>query len=364
MPEPREAGAPTLTIGILVGRESDWLARCLADLATVRLPKVVVTNFDLAATRRACDEHGVACDVFAPEAPFSFARQKNRLFEVCGTPWILMLDVDETIAPGDLETAIDLSRRPPDCAFVPRHVFLGAAGPLVVDAQPRLLPGDGRFAFEGHVASTLEAEHERGEALEPANFEILDHGAVWDPDRPLARRARYAELSRHERQRLLAIARAKDPANLCRLGFRQHVMRYDRRAAPFLRAYLRERPAHPTAEYLLARVEERTLGRQPALDRLSTLAGRGTRDYRVYRALTRMLHAERDWGALTRVAELALRCYPQSAAFHHQLAVARHRLGDLAGAERAHAESLRLFPSYRPAHAFERALELAREVPA
>ncbi len=160
----------------------------------MRLPKVVVTNFDLAATRRTCDEHGVACDVFAPEGPFSFARQRNRLFEVCRTPWILMLDVDETIAPSHLRTALELSQRPPDRAFVPRHLFLGAGGPLLVDEQPRLLPGDGRFAFEGHVANTLAAEHERGEALEPANFEIVDRGAVWDPGRTEARRARYAEL--------------------------------------------------------------------------------------------------------------------------------------------------------------------------
>ncbi len=36
----------------------------------------------------------------------------------------------------------------------------------------------------------------------------------------------------------------------------------------------------------------------------------------------------------------------------------------LSGAARAHAESLRLFPSYGPALAFDRALALEREVPA
>ncbi len=363
---PERTGAPRLTIGILAGRESDWLARCLAELAGVQAPKLVVTNHDLAATRRACEDHGAGCSLFAPPGPFSFARQRNRLFEVCRTPWILMLDIDEMIAPAHLKEALELAEQPPDRAFVPRHRFVGREGPLIIDEQPRLLPGDGRFAFEGHVANTIEAEHERGDVLEPANFEIVDRGAVWDPGRVALRQARHAELGRHERARLRAIARAKDPASWCRLGFRQHVMGHDRRAEPYLRAFLRERPAHATAEYLLARVEERTRpqGRNAALARLQALAERGARDYRVYRALTRLHHADRDWSALARAAERALRLYPRSAVFHHQLAVARHALGDREGAERAHDQALLLFPELRPARAFARVLERTTEVPA
>jgi hypothetical protein len=365
MREPGE-GPPMLSIGILVGREADWLARCLDDLPPIEAPKLVVTNFDLDATRRLCGERGVSFHVFSPGGAFSFARQRNALFEHCRTPWILMLDVDETISGSHLKTALALSRRPPERAFVPRHSFLGPSGLLLSDEQPRLLPGDGRFAFEGHVANTLEAEHERGEVLLPANFEILDRGAVWDERRMAARRSRFLELARHEQSRLLALSRARDRSSWCRIGFREHVMGHDLRAAVFLRAFARDAEVSPTASYLLARVEERTLpdGAERALARLSRLAECGAADYRIYRALARLHRARRDFGSLRRSAEQALRVHPECAVFHHQLAVACHGQGDLDGAALAHAESLRLDPGLRPARTLGRALELSLEVPA
>ncbi len=360
MPDPEGSSAPTLTIGLLLGSESELLARFLADLPAVDVPKVVVTNFDRVETRRTCDEHGIACHVFAPGGPFSFARQRNRLFEVCRTPWILMLDVDEAILPEHLRTAISLSRLPPEQAFVPRHLFMGDAGLLLLDQQPRLLPGDGRYAFEGHVANTLEVEHARGEVLEPANFQIVDRGAVWNPAQPELRRARFRALARHEGARLLGIARAGEPSSWCRLGFRHHVLGHDRRALPYLRAFLRELPGQPTAEYLLARVEERMpQGREAALRRLWRLADAPTRDYRVYVALVRLLSEDREWERVRRAAELALRLFPGSAVFHHQLAVARYHVGELEAATSAHEESLRLYPDLPPARVFARALALA-----
>jgi hypothetical protein len=366
MSDPAEPAPPTLTIGLLLGAEVELLRRFLADLPAVDMPKVAVTNFDLAETRRVCEEHEIACQVFAPAGPFSFARQRNRLFEACRTPWILMLDVDEAITPPHLDAALRLARRPPDRAFVPRHLFMGEAGPLLVDHEPRLLPGDGRFAFEGHVANTLEVEHERGEVLEPANFQITDRGAVWNPARPELRGARFRELARHEGRRLLGIARAKEPSSWCGLGFRHHVMGHDRRAAPYLMAFLRESPGHPTAEYLLARVEERMpQGPESALRRLWRLADSETKDFRVYVALIRLHNERREWDAVCRFAEEACRLFPETAVFHHQLSVARYHLGEREGAMLAHKDALRLYPDFPPARVFARALALAgAEAPA
>jgi len=358
MPEPRGTGAPTLTIGCSpAASPPGWRAAW--------------------PTRRGAAAEGRRHQLRPRRDPAGVRRARRRLRRLRAGRAVLVRAPEESPVRG-LPHALDPDARhrrddrsgrprdgaravatPPDRAFVPRHVFLGASG-RCSSTSSRGCSRDGRFAFEGHVANTLEAEHERGEALEPANFEIADRAPSGSrSDRGAPRPLRRA--ARHERRRLLTIARTRDSASsapglpAARDGSRP-------RAASFLRAYCGSAPPIPPPSTCsrASRSGHSAASPRSIASRLSPGAARGTTG-----STGRSPHAprDRDWRALAHARSwpcAGIRSPPSSTTSSRWPATrsATWRAPSRPTPSRCGCSEL------PPALAFDRALELAGEVPA
>jgi len=342
---------PRLTIGVLVGHESEWLDRCLGKLSDFSGPVIVVGSVRSSAVEKNCKEHGCGYFLNPSKDPFHFAEQRNRLFDYCRTPWILMLDVDETISRMGLTEAVRISESEPHRAFSVRHPYHGRYGLHLTDHQVRLLPGNGSMPFEGFVQNTPVAEHAAFEKIHPANIEIEDWGAALDPERMEHRRARYQRLLPFERDRLKQIEATEDPRAFGQLGFRYFCLGDRRQSKHFFERFQQIEPENAVPQFYLARMEAEKEGgdTEAVKSRLWGLIQNGATQYRVFQYLSKLHGDKGEWNQAFQAAEAGADRHPECASFQHHMAIAHYRMGNLESAGRRLDRCLELFPNYRPA---------------
>jgi len=344
-----------------VGNETEWLDACLSRLSLFTGPIVVVGSQEESKLEKTCEYWGARFFLRRPGTRFSFAEQRNQLFEVCPTPWILMVDVDEWVGPEGLNEALAISETHPDRAYCVRHPYRSTQGLWLVDCQPRLMPGDGSMPFEGFVQNTLEAEHLAPEKIYLGNMVIEDRGALLEPDLFEHRRLRNGPLRKEELKRLSALGRANDPGKWGRLGFRYFCLGIPRAARYFFNRLAVREPDHQAAQFYLARleVEREPEGLDSAIRRLWGLLEKGSTHFRIYRYLVEFHGRLGQWPEALRAAEAGAAIHPACASVQHYLSVAHYHNGNLPEAGEALDRCLRLYPGYQPVQTLSRLL--ARE---
>lgn len=347
-----------LTIGILVGRESQWLDQCLDHISRFKGPILVVGSHNEPGIIKICEKWGASYLLRLPTKEFSFSEQRQHLLKLCQTPWILMIDVDERIDHRSLDEAIRISKISPKLSYMVRHCYIGQEGLLFVDHQPRLIPVQKNVQFEGYVSNTLQAEHCDHENIHLANIEVTDQGAVMDPAQTSMRKERYRRLAYWELKRLAELAKKRNPEYLSQLGFRYYIMRRYKAAVHFFKLLLKQNPDHPEGQYYLAIIEAQSdiAGEASALQRLWQLATSGQKHYRIYQYLSRIHGRRGEHQQALNAAEQGASHHKQNAAMQYFLAAARYYVHDIEGTLSALKKAFGLWPGFAPAQSLQNIL--------
>lgn len=195
----------SVTVAAIMLDEAEYVARWAAGLrwVTEKLDAVVVLDGGSSdATVALLEEHtrSFACPVIIEERVFpgDFADQRNAAMAMCASPWVFMLDADETVSTGLLAglgtVAHQLDRSRIDIAGVPRlnfidDVLVASPGHRGLDYQYRLLRAYCRW--EGRVHETPVGAHGRTELdLAQGHFIIHDKQSA----RHVARNLLYAAM--------------------------------------------------------------------------------------------------------------------------------------------------------------------------
>jgi GT2 family glycosyltransferase/tetratricopeptide (TPR) repeat protein len=133
--------APRLSVCLIVKNEQEFLGRCLASVRALASQIVVVDTGSTDRTLEIAREHGAEIHHFAWCDDFAAAR--NAALERATGDWVLTLDADEELLPGQAETLaremqsagimalrlpiIDKGRENEGCSYVPR-LFRNAPG--------------------------------------------------------------------------------------------------------------------------------------------------------------------------------------------------------------------------------------------
>ena len=172
IPEKGEKG--TVSLCMIVKNEEKYLARCLQSAKTIVDEMIVVDTGSSDRTKELATIFGAKVFEFPWENDFSSAR--NHSLSKASGDWILILDADEVVAPGDqsyLRELISLKGKEPIAySFVTRNYVNGAdyvrwtpndgafgeekGSGWFPSEKVRLFPRDARFHFENTVHEVVE----------------------------------------------------------------------------------------------------------------------------------------------------------------------------------------------------------------
>ena len=338
-----------LSIGILAGGgEASWLEDCLKRLQGCGLNIFVLASHEHPEITGACERHGVEYHYAPLPGGLSFAERRNLQLSLCKTPWLLNLDVDESIDEFSLAQAKELSQKPPHGAYMVRHPYLNRDGVMLVDHQPRLLPADPSWRFEGHISVTLRQEHQDPESILPCNLQIQDLGAVLDPGRMERRGERANGITRDEMKRIAALARQPAGAELGQVAFRYFIIGRFRAARHFWRLLIERGQDNTAVQFYLGRLEQRQgpEGAARAVERWQRLVELGAQYYSLYVYLGRQYAQMGDWAGARDIAGLGQRLHPYCAPILHLLSLAYFKCGDLIKAKSVLAQGKRHNPNF------------------
>ena len=338
-----------LSIGILAGGgEASWLEDCLNRLQGCGLNIFVLASHEHPEITKACQRHGVEYHYAPLPGSLSFAERRNLQLSFCKTPWLLNLDVDESIDEFSLNQAKKLSQNTPNKAYMVRHPYLNRDGVMLVDHQPRLLPANPSWRFEGHISVTLRQEHHDPESILPCNLQIQDLGAVLDPGRMERRGERARSVTRNEMKRLAALVRQPGKAELGQAAFRYFIIGRFRAARHFWRLLIERGRDNTAVQFYLGRLEQRQgqAGAAKAVERWQRLIDQGAHYYSLYVYLGRQYAQMGDWTRTREIAGLGQRLHPNCAPILHLLSLASFKCGDPARAKSVLDQGKRQNPNF------------------
>ncbi|MFF1451606.1 glycosyltransferase [Streptomyces sp. NPDC058274] len=204
---------PTLTAVILTRDEEANIVDTVKALAGA-VDGVLLIDADSAddtigAARTAAA--GAALEFTAVRRPWSddFAAQRNHAFGEVREGWLLFIDADERLKPGDANKLrrtlheVDRTRAGRDLVLSPRIVNAGSAG--AYDRTRRFLRADTRLRFRGRVHE--QPFHPDGSAPDSLRLdvELIHHGYTPDAIRARSKRNRDGAL--------IARCRREEPGN-------------------------------------------------------------------------------------------------------------------------------------------------------
>jgi Flp pilus assembly protein TadD len=258
-----------------------------------------------------------------------FSAARNAALALCRGRWVLVLDADEHLTPGDQAALRELAAVSPPVGFIlpqwnyadddglpgwrpsPPQAAAEAAGAAgyVIAHQVRMFPGGPATRYRGRVHETVEASlSAQGLPLVPAEVPIHHHGHRADAEALAARRVRNGRL---------------------------------------LRLKLRDDPADPRARYELAAqllAEGRPDLARRLLERLVAEAPNGPRAVDAHRLLGRLALAAGRPAEACRACAAAVSGRPDLADAWLDLIRIRWTTGDHRGSGLALRQMARLFP--------------------
>lgn len=318
---------PLISLAVIARDEADLLPRLLAGHRRLWDEAVVVDTGSVDATPRIAADLGARVGAFAWGDDFSAAR--NAALALCRGRWILVLDADEHIAPGDQATLRALAAASPPVGFIlpqwnyaddpglpgwlpcPPSAAAEAAGACgyVVAQQVRMFPGGPATRYHGRVHETVEASlSAQGLSLVPAEVPVHHHGHRAGTAACAARRARNGRL---------------------------------------LRLKLRDDPTDPRARYEMAAqllAEGRSDLARRLLERLVAEAPNGPRAVDAHRLLGRLALAAGRPAEARRACAAAVAGRPDLADAWLDLIRVHWTTGDHRGSRQALEQMARLFP--------------------
>lgn len=150
--ERQDAKRPLLSLAMIVRDESKFLPGCLGSVRGVAEEIVVVDTGSRDDTAAIAAAHG--CRVFHAPWRDDFASARNASLRRCTGEWVLMLDADERLAPGQEEAlrACCTERTVSACMLQVRSRSTLPTG-IAVQVMPyaRLFRNDPAYRFEGTI---------------------------------------------------------------------------------------------------------------------------------------------------------------------------------------------------------------------
>jgi len=321
------ADEPLISLAVIARDEAQALPRLLQGHRGLWDEAVVVDTGSSDATARIAAELGARVGTFPWCDDFSAAR--NAALALCRGRWVLVLDADEGIAPGDQATLRELAATsPPVGIILPQWNYaddaglpgwrpappqaaaeaVGATG-YVIAHQVRLFPGGPATRYHGRLHETVEPSlSAQGLSLVTAEVPVHHQGHRAGAVALTARRARDGRL---------------------------------------LRLKLRDDPTDPRARYELAAqllAESRPDLARRLLERLVAEAPNGPRAVDAHRLLGRLALAAGRPAEACRACAAAVSGRPDLADAWLDLIRIRWTTGDHRGSHLALEQMARLFP--------------------
>ena len=196
-----------LTVCLIARNEEERIGGALDSVSPVAGEIIVVDTGSHDATRAIAAERGAS----VIDAPWcdNFSWTRNRAIEEASSEWILMIDADESLAPGqEKKLARLLSGDDKDAWFVQiRSPLAGRqSGQVFVHALPRLFRNRVDFRFRGRVHEQIHESLFEANARIGQSDLLLDHSGY-----ALSREVRRGKLNRN--RELLQLDLEDDPAS-------------------------------------------------------------------------------------------------------------------------------------------------------
>lgn len=231
-----------LSLCMVVKNEEANLPRCLDSVRALRPELIVVDTGSSDATRN------IAADYGAVVIPFDFRRvdfaaARNCAIEHAGSPWILVLDADERLAPSGPAGIEALTALGGNLGYyLARFNQTEAPARPFTDYVVRLFPKAPYFRYQGRVHETVDASILAGGGELRKSAVRIEH--AFCPDREMRRRKnqRYIEILKEEI--------AANPGDCSRLDFlaaEYHQLEMFHEAAAVAECIVAMRPLDPSA---------------------------------------------------------------------------------------------------------------------
>ena len=174
--ETEHSAQPRLSLGMIVRDESRFIAGALESVRGIADEVVVVDTGSTDDTVAIASCHGAR--LFHEAWKDDFAAARNESLRRCTAEWVLILDADERLAPGQGEALRRCCDDRTASAFtlLVRSTATMPTGPSVqVMPYARLFRNDPRFRFEGTIHEQISPSIERaGGTIRPSGI-IIEH---------------------------------------------------------------------------------------------------------------------------------------------------------------------------------------------
>jgi glycosyltransferase involved in cell wall biosynthesis len=141
---------------MIAKNEEHDLARCLDSIRPLAAETIVVDTGSTDRTAVIAAEYNATVIPFDFTTP-DFSAARNCAIAHARSPWILMLDADETLDPAGVPTIRQLIAEDRNAAYFLRRVNRDAEGKSFTDNIVRLFPNRPHIRYRGRVHETVDA---------------------------------------------------------------------------------------------------------------------------------------------------------------------------------------------------------------
>ena len=174
--EKRGGTRPLLSLAMIVRDESKFLPGCLESVAGAVDEIVVVDTGSNDGTAAIASAHG--CRVVNVAWRDDFSRARNESLRWCTGEWVLMLDADERLAPGQADALRSCCRNPVASAYmllVRSRSTLPTGDAVHVMPYARLFRNDPAFRFEGTIHEQIAPSITRAGGTIVSSAILIEH---------------------------------------------------------------------------------------------------------------------------------------------------------------------------------------------
>lgn len=177
--EPKPPGAPeapVISLCMIARNEEEFLAQCLDSVEGVADEIVLVDTGSQDRTVEIAHRYGAR--VFHRPWDGSFANARNAALREARGKWIMVLDADEAIYPGQARTIRGLTEKSEIGWYFFRTISFESESSSnhVEHLNLRLFPNSPAYAYRGNIHEHLEAEGEKPPAVALGSIRVAHYG--------------------------------------------------------------------------------------------------------------------------------------------------------------------------------------------